>query len=299
MATVGFLYSGSPQSLRGQYNAFRNALPAGVNVWPPTAAASGVGNNYGNLQAEATALINRPVDVLVAAGGTVCALAARNAKQALKSNIKIVFTGVTDPVGNGLKTAGGDLTGVAGMTTDLDAARLRLLQDFVPGLRTVGVLRNANRPNLAAQWANLQAVADPTLNLIPGDVNPPPAPGHIRHVIQTLVASPVEALLVTADPLFNDQRGDVITPGGAPLPIPAIYQWREFADDNGLMSFGPNLVEEYTAAANYVTRILNGEHPSHIPLYQPMKFELVINSGTANALGLKIPSSLRSRAYVI
>jgi putative tryptophan/tyrosine transport system substrate-binding protein len=299
MPTVGFLYSGSPQSLRGQYQAFRNALPAGVNVWPPTAGASGVHNNYGNLQVEATALINRPVDVLVAAGGTVCALAAKNAKVALGSNIRIVYTGVTDPVGNGLKTAGGDMTGVAGMTTDLDAARLRLLQDMVPGLTTVGVLRNASRPNLPAQWANLQAVKDPTLTLIPGDVSPPPAAGHIRNVIQTLVAYPVQALLVTADPLFNDQRADVITPGGTPLSIPAIYQWREFADDSGLMSFGPNLVEEYTAAANYVTRILNGEAPAHIPLYQPMKFELVINSGSANALSLKIPPSLFSRAYVI
>jgi len=236
---------------------------------------------------------------LVAAGGTVCALAARDAKRALASNIKIVFTGVTDPVGNGLKPAGGDLTGVAGMTTDLDAARLRLLQDAVPGLATVGVLRNANRPNLPTQWANLQAVADPALTLIPGDVNPPPAPGRIRQVIQALVAHPVQALLVTADPLFNDQRGDVIKPGGTPLPIPAIYQWREFPDEEGLMSFGPNLVEEYTAAAEYVKRILNGVPPSQIPLYQPMNFELVVNSGTANALGLKIPSALCSRAYVI
>jgi putative ABC transport system substrate-binding protein len=88
----------------------------------------------------------------------------------------------------------------------------------------------------------------------------------------------------------------VIRPGGAALPIPAIYQWSEFVTDGGLMSFGPNLVEEYTAAGHYVSRILGGELPQEIPLYQPTKCEFAINLPTAEALGLTLPRELVDRA---
>jgi putative ABC transport system substrate-binding protein len=179
------------------------------------------------------------------------------------------------------------------MTTEMDAARLRLLQELNPTITNIGVLRNGVRPNQQGQWTKLTQAADRKLQLNQGDVN---APGQLQQVVQNLVAAN-QALLVTADPLFNDQRAVVIAPGGHPLNIPAIYQWREFVDDGGLMSFGPNLVEEYSAAANYVVRILNGEPVANIPLYQPTTFELF--SSTANALNLNIPPSLRARAHVI
>jgi putative ABC transport system substrate-binding protein len=290
---VGFLYSGSEQSLRSQFNAFKSVLPRGINLIRRV-----VDNDHRNLVQGFQGLIQSGVDVLVAAGGPVAAIAAQQATAAqTPPRPPVVFTSVTDPVGSGLYVANGNLTGVAGMTTEMDAARLRLLQELVPGLNQVGVLRNLNRPNLDAQWADLMRGKDPRLNLIPGDVditaNPPIT---IPQAIQNLRNQNVQALLVTADPLFNDQRAAVIAAVGN---IPAIYQWREFVDERGLMSFGPNLVEEYTAAAKYVVRILNNEQPANIPLYQPTTFELVINGGAAKALRLRIPPSLRERAHVI
>jgi putative ABC transport system substrate-binding protein len=296
MATVGFLYSGSAQSLGAQYNAFLSALPPGTTLNPPNPA--GVDDNYLALSGRAGAMLNSGVAVLVAAGGTVSALAARDetAKQPAASRTPVVFTSVTDPGRSGLYRD--NMTGVAGMTTELDATRLRLLQQAYPGITQIGVLINRHRPNYGVQWNNLQAAADPRLTLHQGLVN---GPGQIQQVIRNLLnLNPaVQALLVTADPMFNDRRSDVIRPGGTALTIPAIYQWSEFVDDGGLMSFGPNLVEEYTAAGNYVSRILNGEPVSGLPLYQPFNFELSINASAAKALSLEIPLSVKSRARMV
>jgi putative tryptophan/tyrosine transport system substrate-binding protein len=285
---VGFLYSGSQQSLKGQFAAFKSLLPAGIHL-----IHHPVNNNYSQLLPGAQGLLNN-VDVLVAAGGPVSAFAAKQATAAQPNPTPVVFTSVTEPVESGLYVLGGNLTGIAGMTTEMDAARLRLLQEFNPTITNIGVLRNGMRPNQQGQWSKLTQAADQRLQLR-GDVN---APGQLQQVVQSLIAAN-QALLVTADSLFNDQRAVVIAPGGRPLNIPAIYQWHEFVDDGGLMSFGPNLVEEYSAAANYVVRILNGEPVANIPLYQPTTFELFINGSTANALNLNIPPSLRARAYVI
>jgi ABC-type uncharacterized transport system substrate-binding protein len=299
MPDVGFLYSGSHQSLGAQYDAFVNALPPGTSIFP-NAGGSGKDNHYDQLLNEAKKFVdNHQVRVVVAAGGTVCAQAARDGVAASGvPNTPVVFTSVTDPRGSGLY--GNNLTGVAGMTAELDLIRLRLLQQANPTITQIGVLRNTSRPNAPQLWANLQSKADPKLGLTEGPLPAPPAPGQIRQIIQNLlsgtVAPPIQALLVTADPMFNDLRSDVIRPGGAALPVPAIYQWSEFVTDGGLMSFGPNLVEEYTAAGHYVGRILGGEQPQNIPLYQPTKCELVINHGTAEALGLALPRALVDRA---
>jgi ABC-type uncharacterized transport system substrate-binding protein len=294
---VGFLYSGSPQSLSTQYDAFVGALPHGTSIFP-NKAGSGQNNHYDHLVEEARKLVdNHQARVVVAAGGTICAQAARDGVAASGvPNTPVVFTSVTDPRGSGLYST--NLTGVAGMTAELDLIRLRLLQLGYPTITEIGVLRNTDRPNAGPLWTNLQAKADPRLHLASGAVQAPPAPGQIKQVIRDLLGGtpPIQALLVTADPMFNDLRSDVIRPGGAALPIPAIYQWSEFVTDGGLMSFGPNLVEEYTAAGQYVGRILGGELPQNIPLYQPIKCELVINHATAEALGLALPRVLVDRA---
>jgi len=287
---VGFLYSGSQQSLRSQFNAFRSVLPVGVQL-----RGREVNNDHRQLLPGAQGFLNN-VDVLVAAGGPASAIAARDATAAQppEARTPVVFTSVTDPVRSGLYVRGGNLTGIAGMTTEMDAARLRLLQELDPNITKIGVLINRNRPNVAAQFQNLVQASDPRLDLVAGEVdvtaNPPIS---IPQAIQTLRNQNVQALLVTADPLFNDERRTVITAVGN---LPAIYQWREFVDDGGLMSFGPNLVEEYTAAGKYVVRVLNGEQPANIPLYQPTIFELVVNPAAARALKLRIPQSLVARA---
>ena len=196
MPTVGFLYSGSPQSLRGQYNAFRHALPIGVNVWPPTAAASGVGNNYGIFSSGGYST-DQQTSRCIGRCRWYCVRSRRKRCEASAGlQHKDRFHGCNrSGGGTGLKPAGGDLTGVAGMTTDLDAARLRSPQDAVPGLATVGVLEKREPPEPThAVGVNLTGRSRPGPDFIPGDVNPPPAPGRIRQVIQALVAHPVQAL---------------------------------------------------------------------------------------------------------
>jgi len=296
---VGFLYSGSQNSLGRQFTKFKNALPGGITLLPTGAADD---DYQRKLPDAADRLINvENVKVLVAAGGPVSAFAARDATaKQTGPKTPVVFTSVTDPVGSGLYVVRGNLTGIAGMTTEMDAARLRLLQELKPSISTVGVLRNPNRPNVDGQWNNLNQGRDKRLTLSPVDVGvkgTPGTPQQIKDAFQNLPS--VEALLVTADPFFNSRRPDVIREV-AQKTIPAIYQWREFVEEGGLMSFGPSLDEEYSAAANYVGRILAGERPPNMPpLYQPTKFELVINLNTAKALNLAVPQTLLDRAEVI
>jgi putative ABC transport system substrate-binding protein len=261
-------------------------------------------NDYNRLVGLAEQLIDPHgpnVSVLVAAGGPDSAFAAKEATMRYPPPKPVVFTSVTDPIGSGLVERGGNLTGVAGMTTEFDAARLRLLQELDPARRRIGVLTNPNRRNVELQWMRLQQSADPNLILRRRDAGVlgrmPATSQDIRDAIRYLIdVEHVEALLVTADPLFNDMRRDVIREVAA--SIPAIYQWREFVEDDGLMSYGPNLAEEYSIAADYVGLILGNppKQPADIPLYQPTKVELVINRNTAAGLGLVVPPTLAARA---
>src|SRR5215831_9026240 len=289
---VGFLYSGSNNSMGPLLTKFSRLLPSSIPVIPKHAD-----DDYSRLRPDAGDLIRQRVDVLVAAGGPVSAFAARDeTAQQQPPKTPVVFTSATDPVGTGL--VGGNLTGVAGLTTEMDLTRLRLLQELKPSIKKIGVLANGSRPFVDSQIDKLKRAADPNLDLPVEKASAPNVP-EIGAAIKRLVNThQVEALLVTADPFFNSRRNAVIHEV-AQVQRPAIYQWREFVDDGGLMSFGPNLVEEYSAAANYVVRILNGEPVANIPLYQPTTFELFINGSTANALNLNIPSSLRTRAHVI
>jgi len=289
---VGFLYSGSNNSMGPLLTQFSRLLPPNIPVIPKHAD-----DDYSRLRPDAGDLIRQGVDVLVAAGGPVSAFAARDeTAQQQPPKPPVVFTSVTDPVGTGL--VGGNLTGVAGLTTEMDLTRLRLLQELKPSIKKIGVLANGSRPFVDSQIDKLKRAADPNLDLPVEKASAPNVP-EIGAAIKRLVNThQVEALLVTADPFFNSRRNAVIHEV-AQVQRPAIYQWREFVDEGGLMSFGPNLVEEYSAAANYVVRILNGEPVANIPLYQPTTFELFINASTANALNLNIPSSLRTRAHVI
>jgi putative ABC transport system substrate-binding protein len=289
---VGFLYSGSNNSMGPLLTKFSRLLPSNIPVIPKHAD-----DDYSRLRPDAGDLIKQGVDVLVAAGGPVSAFAARDeTAQQQPPKTPVVFTSATDPVGTGL--VGGNLTGVAGLTTEMDLTRLRLLQELKPSIKKIGVLANGSRPFVDSQIDKLKRAADPNLDLPVEKASAPNVP-EIGAAIKRLVNThQVEALLVTADPFFNSRRNAVIHEV-AQVRRPAIYQWREFVDDGGLMSFGPNLVEEYSAAANYVVRILNGEPVANIPLYQPTTFELFINGSTANALNLNIPPSLRVRAHVI
>ena len=167
-----------------------------------------------------------------------------------------------------------------------------LLQDRE--VARIGVLNNGNRPLLEEQYQKLEEAA-PGLDvqLVRRDaVNLQEIEGAFAH-FRTV---PVDAVLVTADLMFNDFRNDVVRLASG---IRAIYQWREFVTVGGLMSFGPDVMEAYTLVGNYAGRILNDERPQTMPVTSPSKFDLVINLTNADEHGFHIPASLLSRAELV
>ena len=288
---IGFLNSGSAGSRGEQFAAFDRGLKEagyvdGQNV---TVEYRWADDDYTRLPSLAAELVRRPVAVLVAGGGPVSALAAKAATK----TIPIVFTTVADPVESGLVASlnrpGGNVTGTAGLTSELDAKRLELLHQLIPKTRVFGVLVNPNRPGYEAELKELQAKAgDMKLNLV---LEKAGAEGEIDAGFEALARQKIDALLVTADPFFNSRRARVIGLATR-YAIPSIYQWREFAAAGGLMSYGPSIVNAYHQTGVYVGRILKGAKPADLPVVRPTRFELVINLKTAKALGIDVPYPL-------
>ena len=212
-------------------------------------------------------------------------------------DIPIVFTTVTDPVKDGLVASlnrpGGNATGTAGLTSELDPKRLELLHEVKPTASVIGVLVNPNRPGLDGQSRELQAAADKLklkLEFVKAATE-----REIDAAFETLTSQRVEALIVTADPFFNNRRAQVVALA-ASAKMPAIYQWREFVSAGGLMSYGPSITEAYLQAGINAGRILKGAKPADIPVVQPTRFQLVINRWTARQLGLTLSPNLLTLA---
>jgi putative ABC transport system substrate-binding protein len=299
LPVVGFLTSGSIASLNKNWMAGfhrglgESGLVAGQNVIVEYRAAD---DRYDRLPALAAELVKRPVGVIVAAGGPVSALAARKAT----GSIPIVFTTIADPVRSGLVASlnrpGGNATGMAGLTSELDVKRLELLLQLKPQAKTIGVLINPKRPGVEANSKELAAAASKigrTLVFQNGGVDDP-----LDDAFRQLAERKVDALLVTADPFFNFRRPQVVALA-AQHRIPAVYQWREFVTDGGLMSYGPSIGDAYQQAGVYAGRILKGAKPEDLPVTQPTRFELVVNTKTARSLGLEIPQVLQATAEVV
>jgi putative ABC transport system substrate-binding protein len=293
---VGFLTSGSIGALNKNWvAAFHRGLGEsgyvdGRNVTIELRAAD---NQYERLDVIAAEFVRNRVAVIVAAGGPVSALAAKRAT----NTIPIVFTTVADPVKSGLVDGfakpGGNVTGTAGLTSELDAKRLELLHQIKPSARVIGALVNPERPGVDANSKELQAAAQTIgVQLIIQNGGP-------KHPLDAafdrLAEQRIDALVVTADPFFNFRRAQVIALA-ARHAVPAIYQWREFVADGGLMSYGPSIADAYHQAGVYAGRILKGERPADLPVMQPTRFELVINQKTAKALGIEIPPLMLARA---
>ncbi|HKF07822.1 MAG TPA: ABC transporter substrate-binding protein [Xanthobacteraceae bacterium] len=295
MPVIGFLNSGSAGSRGEQFAAFDRGMGEagyvdGQNV---TIEYRWANDDYGRLHALAAELVRLPVEVLVAGGGPVSALAAKAATK----TIPIVFTIAADPVKSGLVSSfhrpGGNITGTGGLTSELDAKRLELLHRLLPKASVIGVLVNPNRPAFEDELRELQAKAgDMKLKLV---VQKAGAEGEIDAAIEALTRQKVGALLITADPFFNSRRAQVIAVVTR-YAIPAIYQWREFAAAGGLMSYGPSIVAAYHQAGVYVGRILKGAKLSDLPVVRPTRFQLVINLKTAKTLGIEVPPTLLARA---
>jgi putative tryptophan/tyrosine transport system substrate-binding protein len=295
MPVLGFLSSGPANARQDQFAMLHRALKEGGYVEGQNLVVEyrWANDQYDRLPALAAELVQRRVAVIAATGGPVTALAAK----AATNTIPIVFTGVSDPVKYGLVASfnrpGGNVTGSAGLTTELDAKRFEVLREVVPTANTIGALFNPNRPGVEAQIQDFVATAQAaTRRLIVIRAGTEP---ELEAAFATRMRQPVDALVVTADPFFNSVRRKLVELL-ARHRVPAIYQWREFTKVGGLVSYGPSILDAYHQGGVYIARILKGEKPADLPVVQPAKFELVINLRTAKELGLAVPAALLARA---
>src|SRR5215510_1397363 len=239
----------------------------------------------------ATEFVRLRVDVIVTYG-TPTAAAAKKVTTA----VPIVFAAAGDPVGTGLVASlarpGGNITGLSIQQTDLAGKRLEILREAFPGLRTLGIVANSGSASAVLEMRETEAA--------PRKYGVEVVKSKIRSLDDLEAAieafkGRAEALYFCPDPLLTTNRRRVATLAlGARLP--AMFGFREYVEAGGLMSYGTNFPDLFRRTAEYVDKILRGAKPSDLPVEQPTKFDLVINSTTAKALGLKITEAFLLRA---
>ena len=294
MPVIGWINSVSADGGAYLAAAFRRGLEEsgfvdGQNVAIEYRWAEG---NRERIPAIANELVQRRVALIAVGGGG----GARRAAKAATTTIPVVFVTGGDPLTEGLVTSlsrpGGNVTGVAVPTTDLDAKRLEFLNQVVPSASVIAVLVNTASVG-GKQTKDLQAAA----RTLKRKVHVLTASNELE--IDTAFASLAQlragGILVGADPLFNGQRRQIVELA-ARQRIPAIYEWREFVAAGGLMSYGSNIANGYREMGVYAGRILKGARPGELPVLQASKFELVVNLKTAKAQGITIPQSVLLRA---
>jgi putative ABC transport system substrate-binding protein len=211
--------------------------------------------------------------------------------------VPIVFVGVADPVGagfvNSLARPGGNVTGFSLFEYDLSAKWLELLREIAPGVTRAAVLRDPAITSGIGQFAVIQYVAASAgVDVSPLDVRDVAA---TEPALAGLARLGNGGLIVAASPLSLVHREPIVALATR-HKLPTVYFERAFVVGGGLISYGPNVVDQLRRAAGYVDRILKGEKPSDLPVQAPTKYELVINLKTAKALGLAVPQTLLARA---
>jgi putative tryptophan/tyrosine transport system substrate-binding protein len=249
-------------------------------------------DRYEALPAMATDLVQRQATVIFAAGPPAV-LAAKAASQTLP----IIFVTGADPLKFGFVASfnkpGGNITGIWMVLTALTEKRLQLMHDLLPKAELIGLLVNPGSPVAEPQIQEAQAAAHvlgirlTVLNAV--------TEKDFDQVFASLVQQRVDALFVSADPLFASKREHLVALA-AQHAMPATYEFREFVEAGGLMSYGTVLSDGYYKGGNYVGKVLKGTKPADLPVEQVNKFELVINLKTAKALGLTVPDKLLALA---
>jgi len=291
---VGYLFSFTPAEGKHLWEACRQGLrelgyAEGKNIVLEPRWGDGRHERLPELAAD---LVRLKVDVIVSA-----ATPASRAAKAATSSIPIVIVAVGEPVKTGLIASlarpGGNVTGLSLLTTELSGKRLELLGQVVRSMHRVAVLMNPDNP-VHAVFLEETRVATQKLGV---QLQPLEArnPKDIEHVLDAAPRERAAGLIVFDDPVLWSHRRQIVGLA-AKRRFPAMYGYREFVDDGGLMSYGPDRIDHYRRTAIYVDKILKGAKPADLPVEQPTKFELVINQKTAKALGLTIPQSLRLQA---
>jgi putative ABC transport system substrate-binding protein len=243
-------------------------------------------------KAAAAELVRLTPDVIVTSGPTILAEVQR-----LTSTIPIVFTQVSDPLGTGFVTSlarpGGNVSGFQNFESAMGGKWLGLLKEATPNMRRVAMLFGSDAvPNVAFLRAAEAVASSLDIGLTAIDIH---GGDEIERAIATFAGQPDGGLIVTPHPSTVANRGSIILLA-ARHRLPAVYPYRYFAAEGGLMSYGPDQVEQWRGAASYVDRILRGDKPGELPVQAPTKYELVINLKTAKVLGLNIPPAFPLRA---
>jgi putative ABC transport system substrate-binding protein len=249
--------------------------------------------NADGIRRHAAELAALAPDVLVAGTGTATVAPLLQATR----TVPIVFVVVIDPVGAGfvdnLARPGGNATGFTMFEYAMSGKWLELLKEIAPAMTRAAVLRDPAIASGIGQFGAVQAVA-PSLRVELSAVDVRDA-SEIERAVTAFARSGNGGLIVTASALATRHR-DLIIALAARHRLPAIYASRYFAADGGLITYGPDLIDQYRRAAGYVDRILKGEKPADLPVQAPTKFEMAINLKTAKALGLTVPPSLLASA---
>ena len=286
-ARIGWLVTGSFTSYRFSLAAFLDGLKAsgyveGQNISIEYRWSEG---NVARLPKLANELVEQKVDVILA-GGSLGAEAAKHAT----SQIPIVAAGVGDLVELGLATSlarpGGNLTGFVVSAPETTAKRFQIMREIMPQANRAAVLWNPASSNAKLEWATAKEFGDTNgIVVVPHDAR---NLEELRNALTTVGQSDPDFLVVLNDPFMFTYR-KIIVDAADSSRLPAIYGFREFVDDGGMISYGVSI------SASYVDRVLRGEKPADLPVQLPTKFELVVNLKTAKALGLAIPDSFLSR----
>jgi ABC-type uncharacterized transport system substrate-binding protein len=261
----------------------------GRNVRIDTRSAAGDADRGRRYAAEMVALAP---DVILASGNSILAPLLRATR-----TVPIVFTIVADPVVAGfvdsLAQPGGNATGFTTFEYSLSGKWLELLKQIAPGVTRAAVLRDSAIVGGIGQFAVIQSVA-PSVGV---DVRPVNVrdPNEFERAVTAFARASNGGLIVTGSALTTVHRNRIITLA-AQHRLPTVYPSRLFATSGGLISYGPNFVDQHRQAAGYVDRILKGEKPADLPVQAPTKDQLVINLKTAKALGLELPATVLARA---
>jgi putative ABC transport system substrate-binding protein len=293
---IGVMMPFSPDDVEGRARlaAFAQKLEQlgwapGRDVQIDTRWAGGHADDIRKFTAE---LLSLAPDVILAnSSATVAPLL-----QATRS-IPVVFTVVADPVGAGyvesLGHPGGNITGFTNFEYSLSGKWLELLKEIAPQVTQAIVLRDSDLPSGVGQFGAIQAVASSLkIELRPVDVRDA---GEIKRAVAEFAKVPAGGVIVTGSPGAAFHRELIVTLA-ARYKLPAVYNSRFYATAGGLISYGPDFVDQFRHAAGYVSRILKGEKPGDLPVQTPTRYDLVINLKTAAALGIAVPPNLVTRA---
>lgn len=245
-----------------------------------------------NLPAAASDLAKQGVSVIVTSG-----FPANKAAKDATATIPIVMATSGDAVKEGLVASlarpGGNVTGLSVVNRELSGKRVEVLREAVPGLRRIGALFNGSNPAMPPQFSEVEAAAAALgIETTPLDVT---FPDGIVKAFEAAARDKADAVMVLSDSATIGNRNEIAATA-IRFKMPTIFANRAYLQAGGMLSYGPDLTDNFRSAARFVTRIIRGDKPAEMPVEQPTRFELVINQKTATAIGVKVPQTLIFRA---